>query len=343
MTKARDFEAAPVRRPVRDSLVFLLVNLWCWLRYPQVLHSMAKRSLPHGRWPTPALPLSANDKFYWRKAFDRDPRFVTLSDKLACKDWVHRQGLEIRTARVLWTGTDAALIPDALLASRVLVKATHGSGTNILLHAPPADRARFNRQANRFLRRNTGARRAEWGYYDVPRKLFVEEMLADAGPVLEEIKFYTFGTRIERAVRIFDRFGDMGGQTLEPDEAGRLRLSEQPMVLRPEVIVTRPLPATWERCVTLARALGRDFDHMRVDLLTDGTDVWLGEMTVYNQGGFIAYTGHDPEVQISRAWDIRRSAFLRQPPTRGWRALYAAALRRALDARAAGADPLPPA
>jgi hypothetical protein len=38
-----------------------------------------------GTLPLFAVPETYNQKYLWRKFVDHDPRFVTLSDKLACK------------------------------------------------------------------------------------------------------------------------------------------------------------------------------------------------------------------------------------------------------------------
>jgi len=45
-----------------------------------------------------------NEKFLWRKLFDHDPRFVVLSDKLACKEWVTERAPELAVAKVHWLG-----------------------------------------------------------------------------------------------------------------------------------------------------------------------------------------------------------------------------------------------
>lgn len=60
------------------------------------------------------------------------------------------------------------------------------------------------------------------------------------------------------------------------------------------------------------------------------------------QGGYQVLFGQDPDAQITRAWDIRRSWFMTTPQP-GWRGEYADALRRVLDAEAEAAPPLAPA
>ena len=86
-----------------------------------------------------------------------------------------------------------------------------------------------------------------------------------------------------------------------------------------------------EEMIELARELGSYFDHMRVDLLSDGTRIWLGELTIYNRGGEVVDRGQDPEDPLNTSWDLRNSWFLTKPQ-RGWRRIYAQALKRRLGA-----------
>jgi hypothetical protein len=76
--------------------------------------------------------------------------------------------------------------------------------------------------------------------------------------------------------------------------------------------------------------IGADFDHLRVDFLTDGTRLFLGEITIYNLGGIAYSTGQLTDTPLNRSWDLRRSWFMRSPQ-KGWRKAYAAALRRAIN------------
>lgn len=315
-----------------DPLLLLLVECWGWVRHFRIMRQYFRRAYPHGHFPRLATPRSANDKFLWRKLFDHDPRFVMACDKLRCKEWVHAHGLDLGIAPVLWVGTDPAQIPASLLQQDVAIKATGGSRTNLFVREGAYEQDELVRIARRWLKAPYGWPWYEWGYFGVPRTLFVESMIRPGNGTLDELKLYTFGERIERVVHIIDRFDDIAASVWEPGEHGKLVRSTRPAAVA-ERIAQAPLPPTIGRAMEYARVLGRPFDHMRVDLYTDGEQLWFGELTVYNQSGLISGVGHDPHSRISRSWDIRRSNFLRHPPRRGWRAWYAAALSRWLERR----------
>ncbi len=325
----------------QDRAILHLVDRWVRNRYPYVVQ--------FPRWVEPApprerclaVPLAANDKFVWRKVFDRDPRFTVASDKLACKRFVAERLPEVPMARILWEGTDPARIPKRLLKGNVMVKANHGCSTNIAVRNGKPGKQRVVERMRRYLAEGHGGSTLQWGYFNVPRKVFVEELLVDGAP-LQELKFYMFGRRIERLLHINDRFGDLSANGREPDDEGRLQLLDYPTAIGEDNVLQMPLPECFPQAERIARRLGEEFDHIRVDLLTDGPNLWMGELTVYNLGGQISHTGHDPTAQISRAWDIRKSWFLTTPQP-GWRGRYAAALRRRLDQLAETAPPLPPA
>ena len=123
-----------IRSAVQDGLDRILlgcVNLWGLIRH--LRQARYYRSLS-GRWPDLAFPRTANDKFFWRKVFDRDPRLTTMCDKLAAKDWVWARVPDLDIPAVLWAGTDPADIPPDVLAGDVVVKVNHGWNTNLFIH-----------------------------------------------------------------------------------------------------------------------------------------------------------------------------------------------------------------
>jgi hypothetical protein len=269
-----------------------------------------------------------NAKYYWRKVFDHDPRFPVLSDKLAMRDFCSEIRPDLTAPEILWVGDDARAIPNELLSEDVVVKTNHASGVNIFVRNGKVDRFAMEARLARSLRRTHGRRSLEWGYFDILPRIFVERVLP-GGPCLQEVKFYTFGRHIERVFRSIDRHGNAAAQIYVPDTQGVLRLSEK-AASAVNRTASDPPPETWEHMIEIARDLGEPFDHVRVDLLTDGNEVWMGEMTLYNEGGRHPLMGTDPDSPMCQAWDIRRSWFLTQKQP-GWRGCYARVLNEVLD------------
>ena len=312
-----------------DPIIFGLVWLGVVIVHPAQYRIYRKWGAKQAVRPHPVVPGCVNDKFYWRKIFDHDPRFTIISDKLAVKDWIIAEGIKLPTARVLWSGKDPNLIPAEILDGDVILKANHGWNMQIMIREGKYDRADLVEKANQFLEQSHGEEHLQWGYFNIPGKLFVEEILAGGGPQLLELKYYTFGTKIERLIAIYDRYGDIAADVWMPDDKGGFYLSDE-MTAVSKNKRGWPLPPTAERAEAIARDIGSRFDHMRVDLYTDGQEVWLGELTVYNLAGRIPVHGFDPDSKLNLAWDLRPSWFL-STPQRGWQKLYAAALIRKLN------------
>ncbi len=277
-------------------------------------------------------PVVADEKYLWRKLLDHDPRFVLCSDKLATKTWVDSLGLGIMTPRTLWVGTDPACMPRDCVGADVMIKVNHGSAMNLSHQAMGGDRDRLVARAASYLADDHGRARGEWGYGAVRRRVFAEERLF-SGRELIDLKIYTFGPVIEQIVPIY-RGQETTAAIWEADDEGSLRLSTRRTAVAKQTD-NRPLPEITATAIAAAKKIGAYFDHVRVDFLTDGAALYLGELTIYNLAGRAHAVGHLPDAPVTRSWDLRRSWFLNAPQD-GWRADYARALKRHIDARATG-------
>jgi hypothetical protein len=82
----------------------------------------------HGRLPRLFRPRRYTEKMQWRKAFDLDPRYAILCDKLASRDFVAARLGSGFSAPLLWQGADPARIPFDDLTPPYVVKSSHASG-----------------------------------------------------------------------------------------------------------------------------------------------------------------------------------------------------------------------
>lgn len=316
------------KRELVDYLILWLAQSWVMVRHPKIWRCRRKSGLR----PNIAFPLTANEKYAWRKIFDRDPRFVILSDKQAAKDWVAQHDFGARVPKTLWCGTDARGSPETVLQGDVVIKATHGWRMNLFVKGGQYNKTQLIEEANGFLKRSHGLRKFEWAYLHVPRRLLAEEMLRPAAGDLLDLKLYTFGPHVEQVVLISENEQGRSGAIWERGPEGDFRMLEIRTAIS-EHIDRRPLPACIDEALRLASKIGTEFDHLRVDFLTDGELLYLGEITVYNLGGCAYRTGDIVDTPLNRSWDLRRAWFLRSPQ-KGWRKIYAAALRRAIDRHA---------
>jgi len=318
---------------LRDRMIFALVDLWVAFRHMRLWLDLEEKAeqLGAGRVSV-ARPRRGNERFFWRKVFDHDPRFTILSDKIAVRGWLARAGITVPQPKLLWTGTDAHDIPDALWRAGVVIKANHGSELNLFLRETPTDRAALIAQANAFLGVTHGREKYQWGYFGIRRQLLVEEIVFTPDTLIE-LKLWTLGPQVAEVLPIYHHGGERVATMWEPDGRGGWEVVPAGTLIS-DTWDERPLPPVTAEALLWAARIGQHFDHVRVDFLSDGQQLLLGELTLYNAAGQLHHRGLDSENQKSAGWDLRRTWFC-QTPQKGWRGIYQRALLRDLNRLAA--------
>jgi hypothetical protein len=260
-----------------------------------------KRSAPSRSYRLPPLgPVLAPDlsaKVRLRMRRDRNPVLVTVQDKFAVRDYAHHR--RVACAPLLHCTEDASTIPFATLPADCMIKATHGSGWNILREGGRhylwgKEQAAAKCRASAVLsegevitscRRWLASRysRREWAYNHIRPRIIVEELLRPrVGHELFDIRMYTFDGRV-RAINIGSPGYRLHGNNvfLWPDwSLIPLTRSNEPL---PSALPERP--DTLGEMIRAAERLGDGLGFVRVDLYDSSRGVLLGEMTVYPDAG----------------------------------------------------------
>ena len=131
-----------------------------------------------GREPNLDTPATYTEKVLWMNLRHRDPRLVTCADKYAVRQWVADRVGEDLLVPLLGVYDDADDIEPAALPVAFVIKATHGSGWNLIVPDKSAlDWDDAKRSLQDWLSRNYYAHKREWQYRDIPPRLIVEEFL----------------------------------------------------------------------------------------------------------------------------------------------------------------------
>jgi hypothetical protein len=173
--------------------------------------------------------------------------------------------------------------------------------------------------------------RGQWGYKDVKRTLFIEEDLGveSDGP-LADFSVYVFGKKVTDFSVMFDhktkhvkyaRFSPSGRRS--QFESTTAKFSPLPRDYE--------LPVSPKNICDTAKRIAVDRDHLRIDLMWNGSQLYFGEITVYPHAGFLDNPNKALLDEMAESWDLRRSWFLTEPQT-GWRGLYANWLKQKLEA-----------
>jgi len=312
------------------TALFRLVDFILYAIHPVMVFRFVREL---GHLPRITRPRTYNEKMLWRMVFDRNPRFITYSDKLATKAYFARICPKLRVPGVLWQGDAPENMPGRFLSEPVVIKASHGCNFNWFPAHMPPDQEAFKCKARRWLATDYSRRMGEWAYREVPPRLFVEERVEATPPnEIVELKVHVFHGRVFYTV-VYLREKTSRSLSAIFDAAGsRLPVTNSVVVSDPGRALPEDfrLPACYSQAMDAAVRISDQADYLRVDFMIADDVLFGGEITVYPTAGLMTNSSPECMDALGRAWDIRRS-WLLSTPHAGWRRHYVKWLRRALD------------
>ncbi|RTM05321.1 MAG: hypothetical protein EKK31_15735 [Hyphomicrobiales bacterium] len=308
--------------PARHRWVLMAARIVLTLRHPALVTRFAMRL---GYLPNPAAPSRYNELMLWRKIVDRNPLFVTLTDKLAAKAYIRAACPELPVPETLWSGRHPEDLPVDLPSGGVVVKPNHGCAMNIFVSEGRPERAEIIRKARRWLDKPYGRRNGEWAYWPINRALFVEERLDLAsGSIATDIKVHVCSgivSHVWAEDKLAERSHLFDGQGMPlPGRDPDYPREDQALPL------TSRLLDFVRQAIALAPRIAGDLDHVRVDFLVTDKGLHAGEICIYTAAGYGTWTNPAIADRLARLWRLEDSAYLRRRH-RGVSRLYAAALR----------------
>ncbi|MBC7603168.1 MAG: hypothetical protein H7255_11000 [Ramlibacter sp.] len=259
--------------------------------------------LEHGRELDRARPRTFTEKLYCRmlEVHERGcATYSTLSDKLAVRATVAQRVGERFLTPVLWSGDDAREIPWSRIPADSLLKCNEGSGKGVLLQTPldidalQALAARWQAESYYWFRR-------EFHYWDVPRRLFIEERIDDGhpdGPI--DYIFYCFDG-VPRLLQVGSRSHTLHRFFTPQWEPVQLSYRANP------VVAEVPRPAQLDAMLDVAARLSAGFDFVRVDLYRghggNVDDIRFGELTFTPRAGSLPFNPSEWDEQLGAWWN----------------------------------------
>ena len=139
-------------------------------------------------------PIDFNEKLQWLKLHYRNPLMVTCADKWAVREFVKERIGEKYLAECLGVYDDVEKIPFETLPRQFVLKATHGSGWNII--CPDKAKIDWNlakKKMRKWLNSDFSKNGREWQYRQIKPQIICEKFLVDPEcPMLRDYKLFTF-------------------------------------------------------------------------------------------------------------------------------------------------------
>lgn len=238
-----------------------------------------------GRDPDLVSPKTFNEKILWLNLNDRRPVRTVCADKYAVRDWVHERIGDQYLIPLVGVFEDARDIDFDSLPERCAVKATHGSGWNLIVQDKrqldwPAETSRLNG----WLASSYYPYLRERQYRDIRPRLVVEELLLDDhGRIPADYKLLCL-TGAQTQTIIVEV--DLDRHTNHCRNLYDLDWNRLPFDLNYPASDERvPRPDRLDEMVEVARSLSRGFPFVRVDLYSTASGLRFGELTLTPDGG----------------------------------------------------------
>ena len=270
--------------PAQGWLKQVIYHRNCHLSPPQY-----RAALKHWYWLFKGRPChleaprTMTEKIHWLKLYDSTPLKGRLADKFLVREWVADTVGEEYLVPLLGVWDSPDEIDFASLPTSFVLKATHGSGWNILV---PNKSALDEEWARGRLREWLGLRQAMKGGFELhyeycePR-IVCERFLRDGTGGLRDYKFMVFDGVVQFAFTVDRRAGLAMRGTYLPDWTRAPFEYTCEAVRAPDV----PPPSGLETMLRLASRLGKGFACARVDFYQVRGRVYFGEITFTDADG----------------------------------------------------------
>lgn len=256
-------------------------------------------------------PVDFNEKLQWLKLHYRNPLMVKCADKWAVREFVKERIGEKYLAECIGVYDDVETIPFERLPQQFVLKATHGSGWNII--CPNKTKIDWNlakKKMRKWLRSDFSENGREWQYHEMKPQIICENFLVDPDcPMLRDYKLFTFKGATKYIWVDFT----------EPVMANNGAITQEVGYSKPKVVngliryrnfydfkwnfmsgcgslhpcketTTVKKPECLDEMIDVARKLACDFPQCRVDLyVLGGKRIVFGELTFTGGNGCNAF------------------------------------------------------
>jgi hypothetical protein len=280
------------------SLILFPDKLFLSLRYFLIFHRRID-------WNN---PVRYTEKLQWVKLYLHNPRYTNLADKVGVRDYVARKiGLQYLVPLLgVWESfkdIDTKQLPNAFV-----LKCNHDSGSILICR----DKSTFDfkaaeRHFNRRMKTNFFWAGREWPYKNIPRKIFAEEYLNEgSGKSLIDYKFFCFDGVPKLLEVISDRglpgeemrcdFFDLNfnHMNIHIDFPDGCRWASQKI----------EKPDNFNKMIEFSKTLSRGIPHVRVDFYNIQGHVYFGELTFFQDSGFVGFIPKQWNVQLGEWFSL---------------------------------------
>jgi len=290
-------------------------NPWLLLLWLELLHQRGKRELEKysdeksveklyfdfaGRWPNLVRPRLFSEKQQWLKLNYRDQLMPRCADKWEVRKFIEEKGYVDLLNDVIAVYDDIADFKLEELPDRFVLKATHGSGWNLVCK----DKNKINWMPWRFvmkswLKSNIFWNGREWPYKEMKSRILCEKYLEDESGQLMDYKFFCFNGEPKFIQANKGRGTKQHAQNFYDLDWCLLPFGKD---LKPIPGIEISKPACFQRMINIVKDLSAHFSFVRIDLYEVENRVLFGEFTFFPASGMPDFTPAEYDAFVGDMW-----------------------------------------
>lgn len=250
-------------------------------------------------------PKTFNEKMQWLKLNNRKPEYTNMVDKYKARDYVaDKIGEQYLIPLVgVWE------LPDDIdfksLPNQYVIKCNHNSGTGMYICKDnfKTDEEKIKSGLRQGLKEDYFIYSREWPYKNVKKRIMCEEYISDDNnEFLTDYKFYCFDGKV-KVLGIFQGRGSSSGTVGDFFDVDFNWIDMKWGYPNAPEIPKKP--DKFNEMVKIAETLSKDIPHVRVDLYLSNGQIYFGELTFFDGGGFSKI--------IPEEWDIKLGSWINLP------------------------------
>lgn len=240
-------------------------------------------------------PERLTEKLQWLKLFYRDERIEQCSDKYLVRDYIAQKGHGDLLNECYGIYDNANKIDFDSLPEKFVMKATHGSGWNLVVN----DKSKVNwfiwkRIFNCWLKQNLYVFGREWNYKNLKPRIIIEKYLEDDSGELRDYKVICFNGKPNFMQIDQNRASDHKRTYITVD--GEIMDMNDGYPLIPDFT----LEEIHNKIFKIAEDFADLSSYVRVDFYIANSKIYMGEITFFGASGFYTFSPDKCDVELGR-------------------------------------------
>ncbi len=236
-----------------------------------------------GHFPNLEHPVLFSEKLQWLKLYYRHPEMPVVVDKFAVRAWLKKKGYASLLNEMFQTYSDVDEIDLDVLPNQFVMKATHGSGWNLIVtDKNKIDWFIWKKIMKSWLKHNIFWAGREWVYKDVKPQIICEKFMTDKSGGLQDYKFHCFSGQ-PKFIQVNKGRGKKDHVQNFYDLKWQLQKFGKD--LSPKLDEKIPPPYKLEKMIEIASDLSQEFPYVRVDFYEVDKKIIFGELTFFPNSG----------------------------------------------------------